>query len=94
MPRQVTTAPLGSWLTWEGRVTVSDSVHNIERDGAQDKRCCGGDVSELVTRDRLEEAEDVVTGEAQHGSPGGRGDSDDDILVRLALLGEVIMRRG
>lgn len=73
----------------EGRVAVGGCAHGVER-VRRDERGGGRDVRKLVPGERLEEAEDVVAGEAQRGSPtGGRG-GDGAVLVGLALLGKGI----
>lgn len=77
----------------EGRVAVGGCAHGVER-VRRDERGGGRDVRKLVPGERLEEAEDVVAGEAQRGSPtDGRG-GDSAVLVGLALLGKGIHGHG
>lgn len=71
----------------EGRVPVGGGAHGVEGH-PRGERGGGGDVGELVPGERLDEAEEVVAGEAERGGARGRGGGHGRaVLVGLALLG-------
>lgn len=70
----------------EGWVPVGGGAHGVKR-VRRDERGGGRDVGELVPGERLEEAEDVLAGEAQRGGPAGGGGGGGAVFVGFALLG-------